>query len=465
MDPSGILLDFLLVLVLVGINAYFVAAEFALVAVRRSRIEQLVRAGDARARRVMHALDHPDDFISAAQLGITLASIGIGYLAEGTLHDILLGAVTRLPTAWTAALSASIDPTVLSHAAATVVTLALVTYLHVVLGEQVPKMLSIQQAEPIALMTVGPTQLFGALFRPFIRFMSVSAGGVMRLLGKQATGVHTLAHTPEEIQILVEQSHKEGEIEAGEERMIRGVFEFGDLVAREVMTPRRDLVALPIDASRDEVLAVVTQEAHSRVPIYEGSLDNIVGVLLAKDLIPPLMRGDAAADFDLRALMREPYFIPDTKPVSDLLTELRSRNVHLAIVLDEFGGTEGIVTLEDLLEEIVGDIYDEYDVPEPEDFTETPDGDVLIDGGVAIDEVNARLGLELPEQDFDTIGGLIFGELGRVPAPGDVVPIGGAVFRVEGIEERRVTQVRVLAPTRATARPESAEAPSGGGEA
>ncbi|HET9986494.1 MAG TPA: hemolysin family protein [Longimicrobiales bacterium] len=463
MDPGSILLNLLFVLMLVGINAYFVAAEFSLVAVRRSRIEQLVRGGDTRARRVMQALDHPDDFISAAQLGITLASIGIGYLAEGTLHGVLLGAASRLPASWMAALPASVDPGVLSHAVATVLTLAFVTYLHVVLGEQVPKMLSIQQAEPVALMTVGPTQVFGMLFRPFIRFMSASASGVMRLFGKHATGVHTLAHTPEEIQILVEQSHKEGEIEAGEERMIRGVFEFGDLVAREVMTPRRDLVALPLDASRADVLALVTQEAHSRLPVYDGSLDNIVGVLLAKDLIAPLMRGDAAADFDLRAIMREPYFIPDTKPVSDLLTELRSKNVHLAIVLDEFGGTEGIVTLEDLLEEIVGDIYDEYDVPEPEEFTATPEGDVLIDGGAAIDEVNARFGLALPEQDFDTIGGLIFGELGRVPAPGDTVPIDGAHFRVEGIEERRVTQVRLLAPADREAQPESAEATSGGG--
>lgn len=443
MDPASIFLNFIVVLVLVGINAFFVAAEFSLVAVRRSRVEQLVRAGDARARRIMAALDRPEDFISAAQLGITLASIGIGYLAEGALHGVLLSAVGRLPAAWTAALPPGVDVNVLAHTGATVLTLIAVTYLHVVLGEQVPKMISLQQAERVALVTVGPTRFFGAVLRPFIRFMSISAGAVMRVFGMHATGVHSLAHTPEELQILVEQSHKEGEIEEGEERMLRGVFEFGDLVAREVMTPRRDVVALSVDAARAEVLEVVTTEAHSRVPVYEGGLDNIVGVLLAKDLIPHLLEPEA--EFDLRRIVREPYFIPDSKPVSDLLAELRQKNVHLAIVLDEFGGTEGLVTLEDLLEEIVGDIYDEYDLPEPEDFTLTPEGDVLIDGGAAVDEVNERFGLQLPEQDFDTIGGLVFGELGRLPDAGDEVRIDGALIRVEEAQERRVTRVRLLA--------------------
>ncbi len=459
MDPASIVLSLLSVLVLVGINAYFVAAEFSLVAVRRSRVEQLVRAGHTRARHVMAALDRPDDFISAAQLGITLASIGIGYISEGVLHAVLLAYGDQLPLrAWAAALPLVRDASAVAHVAATALTLALVTYLHVVLGEQVPKMISIQRAERVALSTVRPTQLFGAALRPFIRGMTGSAGLVMRLLGMRATGVHTLAHTPEEIRILVEESHQEGFVEEGEERMIRGVFEFGDLVAREVMTPRRDIVALPLDAPREEVLRVVTQEAHSRIPVYEGNLDSVVGVLFVKDLVAQLMAGEGR--FDLRSVVREPHFIPDTKPVSDLLSEFRAQKPHLAIVLDEFGGTEGLVTLEDLLEEIVGDIYDEYDQPEPEEFTVTAEGDVLIDGGASIGEVNERFRLGLPERDFDTLGGFIFGELGRVPQPGDVVALeSGARLIVEEAQERRVTRVRFLVPVRA------AEAPETGGSA
>jgi CBS domain containing-hemolysin-like protein len=428
--------------VLVGINAYFVAAEFALVAVRRSRVEQLVRKGHPAARRVMAALDAPDDFISAAQLGITLASIGIGYLAEATLHDVILGYAVRIPLDWVAAVPFLGTPSGIAHAISTVLTLAVVTYFHVVIGEQVPKMISIQRADSVALWTVGPTQLFGALLRPAIRFMSGSASLVMRLFGMKATGVHSLAHEPEEIQIMVEQSQQEGKIEQEQEEMIHSVFEFGDMVAREVMTPRRDIIAVPLGAGQGEVVELVRVEQHSRLPVYDGSLDEIVGVLLVKDLIPYVADG-GERDFDVRAIMREPYFVPDTKPVSDLLAEFRTKNIHLAIILDEFGGTEGLVTLEDLLEEIVGDINDEYDLPEPEDFTFTPEGDVLIDGGASIGEVNERFGLSLAEQDFDTIGGLLFGELGRVPRAGDTVELTGAVFQVEETLERRITRVRL----------------------
>jgi CBS domain containing-hemolysin-like protein len=446
MDPASILLKLFGVLVLIGINAYFVAAEFALVAVRRTRIEQRVRAGDRRARLVMHALDHPDDFISAAQLGITLASIGIGYIAEGTLYEVLLPLVERVPPEWAGWMSAGLGAGVTAHALATVLTLGLVTYLHVVLGEQVPKMVAIQRAEPVALLTVGPTQLFGAVLRPFIRFMSGSASVITRLLGVPPGGVSVPAHTPEEIRMLVERSYREGMVEAEEEQMISGVFEFRERVAREVMTPRRDIVGVPLGASREEVIELITREGHSRLPVYDGSLDTIVGVLLAKDVLRHLGSGEAG-EFDLRRIVREPYFVPDTKPISELLAEFRTKNIHLAIVLDEFGGTEGLVTLEDLLEEIVGDIYDEYDRPEPEDFEVTAEGDVLIDGRASIGEVNERLGLDLPEEDFDTIGGYIFGELGRVPVPGDVVSLNGSgELRVEETQERRVTRVRLVVP-------------------
>ena len=447
MESSSIFLKIAMVVVLIGINAYFVATEFALVAVRRTRIEQRLRGGDKRARYVSEALDHPDDFISAAQLGITVASIAIGYIAEDAIHALIvpyLHAVNvNIPF-----MTASVT----GHVVSTFLTLFIVTYLHVVLGEQVPKMIAIQKAEPVALWTTRPTQIFGKVFRPMIKLMSGSASGIMRIFGLEPTGVHSVAHSPEEIRMLVEQSQQEGEIEAEQEQMIHGVFEFPEILAREIMTPRPDIIAIDVDTSMEEVMNLLIEEGHSRFPVYEETLDNIIGVLLVKDLLPYLA-GTKGEGFVLRELLREPYFVPDTKRISELLAELRTRNVHLAIVLDEFGGTEGIVTLEDLLEEIVGEIYDEYDVAEP-DFTVTPEGDVLIDGGTSIDDVNDRFGMDLSSADFDTIGGFIFGTLGRVPQIGDSVHVDGSgELRVEGTEERRVTAVRLIPARRRRPRP------------
>ncbi|HEY0809362.1 MAG TPA: hemolysin family protein, partial [Longimicrobiales bacterium] len=392
-------------------------------------------------------LDHPDDFISAAQLGITVASIAIGYISEDSINAAIMPYMQaihlNIPL---------INASITGHVVSTFITLVLVTYLHVVLGEQVPKMIAIQKAEPVALWTTRPTQFVGKVFRPFIKIMSGSAGGIMRMMGMEPTGVHSVAHSPEEIRMLIEQSQQEGEIEAEQEQMIHGVFEFPETLAREIMTPRPDIIALDVETSMEGVVNLLIEEGHSRIPIYEENLDNIVGVLLVKDLLP-YMAGTKGEAFVLRDILREPYFVPDTKRISELLAELRTRNVHLAIVLDEFGGTEGLVTLEDLLEEIVGEIYDEYDVAEP-DFTVTPEGHVIIDGGTSIDEVNERFGMRLSSDDFDTIGGYIFGTLGRVAQPGDSVFVDGSgELRVEGAEERRVTAVRLVPARRRKTRP------------
>ncbi len=447
MESSSIILKIGLVFLLIAINAYFVATEFALVAVRRTRIEQRLRGGDRRAGYVTEALERPDDFISAAQLGITVASIAIGYIAEDTIHALIVPYLEifrfSIPL---------LNASVTGHILATILTLLLVTYLHVVLGEQVPKMVAIQKAELVALWTTRPTQMVGRIFRPFIKVMSGSAAMIMRMFGMEPTGVHSVAHSPEEIRMLVEQSHQEGEIEAEQEQMIAGVFEFPEILAREIMTPRPDIIALELDTSMEDVVHLLIEEGHSRIPVYEENLDNIVGVLLVKDLLP-YMAGTKGEAFVLRDALREPYFVPDTKRISELLAELRTRNVHLAIVIDEFGGTEGIVTLEDLLEEIVGEIYDEYDVAQP-DFTTTPEGDVLIEGGASIDDVNEQFGMALSSEDFDTIGGYIFGTLGRVPQIGDEVHVDGSGdLRVEATEERRVTAVRLIPARRKKARP------------
>ncbi|MEO5511898.1 MAG: hemolysin family protein [Longimicrobiales bacterium] len=442
MDPASTALKLFGVLVLIAINAYFVAAEFALVACRRTRIEQLARSGDSRAARVLRALDDPESFISAAQLGITVASIGIGYIAEGTLHDLMKPALDQLmPLLGHLPLIKS--PDAAAHVIGTVITLLIVTVLHVVVGEQVPKMVAIQKAEAVAMWTVAPTQFFARALRPFITMMSASAAAVMLLFGMKPTGVHALAHTIDELRLLVEQSHEEGIVKADQEQMITGVFEFRETLAREVMTPRPDILGLPITATWEEVLGFAAEEGHSRIPVYEETLDDIVGVLLAKDLLAAVVRGEQV---DLRSLLREPLFVPDTKRIDALLAELRTKSVHMAIVIDEFGGTMGLVTMEDLIEEIVGDIYDEHDLPE-KNFVVTGEGAVLIDGGTSISDVNEHLGLELPEEDFDTIGGYVFGELGRIPVAGDHIRLmGGGTLHVEEAVDRRVTRLRLLRP-------------------
>ncbi|HEX2165800.1 MAG TPA: hemolysin family protein [Longimicrobiales bacterium] len=428
------------VLALIGINAFFVAAEFALISARRSRVEPLARSGHRGAQRVLAAMEAPEPVVAASQLGIVLATIAIGWIAQSGVYGIIHPQLAPL------AAGAGGDAAALSRVLATVAAVALVVFVHVVLGEQVPKLLATQDPERIAFRTTGPAQVFTILLSPVTRLASFVSAAVVRLFGGRPSALPSMADTHEEIRHLVEQSHQEGNAESDQEQMLLGVIQFRDTLAREVMTPRRDIIALPVTATRAETLALAMEEGHSRIPIYAESMDDIIGVLLVKDLLTQLTRDESEAEFDLSKLMREPYFVPDTKRIGELLPELRTKSVHMAIVLDEFGGTDGLVTLEDMLEEIVGDIYDEHDIPEEEtDFEVTPSGDVLIDGSASIFDVNEHFGLSLPEQDYDTIGGFIFGELGRVPVAGDVVAIDGArELYVQEVEERRVTRVRLM---------------------
>jgi putative hemolysin len=313
-------------------------------------------------------------------------------------------------------------------------------------------------------MILTPVSFLALVLRPITLPLASGVSGLARNLGVVAPGLEPLLPTPDEIRLLVAQGHEQGVVEEDEREMIRGIFEFSETVAREVMTPRIDIIGAPTDIALGALVDLIVAEGHSRLPVYEGTIDTVVGVLLAKDLIPLLSDPQRLAErFDVRSIMREPYFVPDTKPVDDILAEFRQLSVHLAIVLDEFGGTYGLVTMEDLLEEIVGEINDEYDVAEPEEFASTPEGDVLIDGGVSISEVNERFGLALPEEDFDTVGGFVFGALGRVPVPGDEVGGLGSeqmlVLHVEETEDRRVTRVRL---TRAAPVGETAGESAGG---
>ncbi|HYT71435.1 MAG TPA: hemolysin family protein [Gemmatimonadales bacterium] len=422
----------LAVVLLVLANAFFVAAEFALVAARRTRIEALVRRGDRKAKTVQKALQDLYRQLSAAQLGITVASILLGYVSEDT--------VAHLFREWFAMLPAALN--VLTRGGvASVVAVSLVSFLHVVFGEQAPKSWAITYPEATSRWIAAPLIFFSWITRPFTELLNRSANRVVRLLGiKRTTGDLERVHSPEELRMLVEQSRKTGRLDADDARLLEGVFEFSEKTAREVMTPRTEIAALPIDLTLEEAADQVAVAGRSRYPVYQESLDDIVGVVHAKDILAGLRSAKAGA---LRAVLRPAVFVPGTREVEDVLADMKRQKIHLAIVLDEFGGTAGLVTMEDLLEEIVGQIYDEYDRPAAETQAAPGDGAPLLSGATPLRTVNETYGLKLDEADYTTIGGYLFGVLGRLPKVGDRVSVPGAVFEIVEMDGRRVNTARL----------------------
>jgi CBS domain containing-hemolysin-like protein len=441
-------LRLLAVIVLVAANAFFVAAEFALVAARRTRIEAMIRRGDRKARTVQQALHDLYRQLSAAQLGITVASILLGYVAEDT--------VAHLFREWFAALPPALS-FLTRGGVASVVAVTVVSFLHVVFGEQAPKAWAITYPEGTSRWVAAPLILFSWITRPFTDLLNWSANRVVRLMGIASTNPeHDRVHSPEELRMLVQQSRKTGGLGAADARMLEGVFEFSEKNAREVMTPRTDIVALPAGVSLAEAADQVAAAGRSRYPVYGESLDDIVGTVHAKDILRGLRAGTKGT---VKDILRPAFFVPGTREVEDVLADMKRQKVHLAIVLDEFGGTAGLVTMEDLLEEIVGPIYDEYDraPPSPAASGAHPApaagaaGPPVLAGGTEVREVNRLLGLALDDSDYTTIGGLLFGALGRLPKVGDRVPVPGAAFEIVEMDGRRVGKVRVWPAARAGA--------------
>jgi CBS domain containing-hemolysin-like protein len=423
----------LAVALLVAANGFFVAAEFALVGAKDSRLASLEAKGDRLARVVRKAQIDLNLYLSSCQVGITLASLGLGWIGEPAIAQTLVSLFSGLPDPWNI---------IARHTVAIVIAFTMITYLHVVFGEVAPKALAIFHPEQVARWLVEPLIWFTRLLRPLIWWLNESANGLLKLLGVRLPSKAEMVHNPEEIVLLVRRSKEHGVVDDEEQDMISGVFQLTRTVAREVMTPRPDVVAVTTHVGFDELIAATKRSGFSRLPVYEESLDNVVGIVLIKDLLPLAAAGEVS-DFDVSRIMREPYFVPDTKSVDDLLAEFLKLKIHMAIVVDEFGGTDGLVTLEDMIEEIVGEIYDEHDVARPM-FSTTPGGEPLIDGGAPIDEVNEQLGLELPDDEYDTLGGFILGELGHVPKHGDAVDVAGGRLVVERVDERRVRTVRLL---------------------
>ena len=439
----------LAVIALVAANAFFVAAEFALVASRRTRIEAMIRRGDRKARTVRKAVTDLYRMLSATQLGITLTSILLGFVAEET--------VAHLFRDWFKALPAGLE-FLTRGGVASVVAVGMISFLHVVFGELVPKTWAITYPEATSRWVATPLILFSWITRPFNFLLNASARLVLGVIGVRSSNPELdRVHSPEELRMLVEQSRKTGGLGAGDARLLEGVFEFSEKNAREVMTPRTAIVALPAEASLAEAADRVAAAGRSRYPVTGESLDDVVGIVHAKDILRGLLSGSEAP---VQGIARPAFFVPGTREVEDVLADMKRQKVHLAIVLDEFGGTAGLVTMEDLLEEIVGPIYDEYDQAPPTATAGVAGGVGAGEGGVPIvagsteiAEVNRLLRLQLDDADYTTIGGLIFGRLGRLPKVGDRVNLQGATFEILEMDGRRVGRVRVW-PATATQVPE-----------
>jgi CBS domain containing-hemolysin-like protein len=424
------------VVLLVAANAFFVAAEFALVASRRTRIEAMIRKGDTRARVVMDALRSLDKYISGTQLGITLASLGLGWIGEPALAGTIQGLFRGLPDA--------VEP-IATHGVAAGIAFVTITFLHIVFGELAPKALALLHPEQTSRWVARPLILFTIATNPFIWLLNGTANGILRMFGARAPSERERVHSPEEILMLVQQTRATGRLGAADARMIEGVFEFTEKTAWDVMTPRTAMVALPTTHTLEEAADRVATAGRSRYPVYRESPDDVIGIVHAKDILKALRAGAAQP---LEAIARPPLFVPGTREVEDVLADMKRQKVHLAIVLDEFGGTAGLVTMEDLLEEIVGQIYDEYDRPEAAAPAAAAGDAAVLPGGAEISEVNRNFGLRLDDTDYTTIGGLLFGTLGRLPRAGDRVEISGTTFEVVEVAGRRVARVRILPKAR-----------------
>jgi putative hemolysin len=411
---------------LILLNAYFVAAEYALVTARKTRIQELAQQGDRRARAVLRIVSDPPRFIAAMQLGVTGASLAIGALGEQALAKVF-------------------DPFFASVVAFSLAFL-IITFLHVVVGELVPKGVALGYSERTALAVSAPVRGFFVVFKPLIWVLQRSSEAILRALGLQPPGGEVDVYSEAELKMLLSRSTEEGELEQQEQEMLYKVFDFADKEVSAVMVPRPEVVALSVELPPEEALSAVIESPYTRYPVYRGTLDSVVGILHVRDLFSALVdRGISGVQ--LEHLLRPAYIVPETKDLAALLAEFRKANQHMAIVVDEYGDLEGIVTLEDLLEEIVGEIEDEFDLPD-ESIEQLEDGRMRIHGTFPIDDFNEQFQRSLPIEDYHTIGGFVFGMLGRAPEPGDEVSHDGVRFTVLEVEGSRIEMLEVeLSPT------------------
>jgi len=443
LGASDVVWRVLIVLLLVLANGFFVAAEFAVVTVRRTRIDQLVSEGSRLALAVRRIMKEPERYIAASQLAITMTSLGLGWIGESQVASLIAPLFEALPAGWR--FSAI-------HTAAVATAFALITTLQLVLGELIPKTIALQHAERTALIVARPTELFMHLVWPFTAVLGGLGHGVGRLLGLKPPSGASMVHSEDELKMLVTASQEAGVLEEDEEEMLHRVFGFSDLTAGQIMLPRTEMTALPVQAPVDEITRLLATTAQPILPVYRQGLDDIVGVVHVRDLFRLLRPAEGV--LDLASVAAEALTIPETLKADDVLNEMRRMRTSVALVIDEYGGTAGIVTFERLMERIVGEIGDGVD-GEASQITVLTDGSALLDGLALTTDVNERFGMKIDEQVYNTIGGFVLGLLGRRPKLGDAVEFEGRRIRVEALDGLRVARV-LLSSAKDSVKPEQA---------
>jgi putative hemolysin len=430
-------------LALVIVNGFFAAVEFSLVAVRLSRVRQLMEEGDTRARIVLDLLGHLDRVVSGVQVGITLTSLGLGALGEATLASLLSPVVANIPWQHTV---------VLVHIISLAVAFLMLTILHVVVGELVPKSLSLQRAGRVALLVARPFQWYLGVFRPAIDLLDGASRWILRGLGLSGRQSHTLVHSAEELQIQIQQARERGLVGVEEEKLILGAIELDRLQVRELMVPRPDVHSVTADATLDDVMRVFVTTQRSRLPVFEGTGDHVLGYIHIKDIVWVLLdrerraeEGWSAPEFDVRRLLHEVLIVPESKPANELLAELRARHSPMAMVVDEFGSILGLVTLEDILEHLVGEIHDEFDVVQkPLIVGQGADAAMIFDASLSLRDLESQYSISLPEDPaFATAGGFVLAQLGFIPRGGEGFDYEGYRFTVVEMDRRRVARIKI----------------------
>ncbi|SDH89367.1 hemolysin family protein [Desulfosporosinus hippei] len=432
---------------LVGLNGVFVAAEFAMVKVRKTRLAELADNGSRRAKSALDVTAQLDAYLSACQLGITLASLGLGWLGEPAIATLIEPLFINVAS-WNV---------IYTHSIAIAISFIIISFLHIVLGELVPKSLAIQNAESIALASAGFLKFFYWLFYPIIWTLNSIANIVLRIWGIEPANEADLSHSEEELRMLVDASQKHGYLDKLEGKLLDNVFEFSDRIASEVMIPRQDMVCIFIQDTFEEILQIVKEHGHTRYPLCDDDKDHVLGLVHMRDII--CLREKTGVK-DIAEIKRDILAVPEGMPISHLVQRMRSQRTHMAVVVDEFGGSAGLVTLEDMLEELVGEIYDEFELEQPP-IEKIDENEYVLNGRVLMEEVSEMLDIQLEEETVSTIGGYVFSRIGRKPVKGDVIYFDGFLFEVMEVLGFRITKVlvkRKLPETKASELPDVHEA-------
>ncbi|MFA7658903.1 MAG: hemolysin family protein [Candidatus Gastranaerophilaceae bacterium] len=431
-EIGSIIFNWFVIGLLLFSNGFFVAAEFSIVSVRKTRITQLTNEGNFSAKLALEALKDLDKFIAAVQLGVTISSIGLGWVGEATLVRMVEPLFEFLPANY---------QLVAAHSVSVAIAFSLITVLHVVIGELVPKSIALQYPERTSLFIALPMKLITKLFDPLISALNGLGGFLLKLLKIPPAQTSHLAHSIEELNMLINASYKEGVLDEAEKEMLHNVFKFSDLTAKQVMVPRTDMACIPSDISIEELNALTMESQYTRYPVYEENLDHISGIIHAKDLYGLSVKNE---EFLIEKILRPVLLVPETITMNNLVREFKKRQSQMAIVIDEFGGTSGLITLEDVLEEIFGEVQDEFDEDEEADIKEISENTYLANAMMRLDEITEFFNVEIIDEDVDTIGGLVVKLIGRIAQIGDVVEIRNLEFKVKEIDGARVTKLVIV---------------------